>query len=68
MLMISRHNVYVHHLSVACSHLLISTKHKIQLRLMGMSLVLQVFDHKPKYLTHLNSDLMMVLGEKSDNH
>ncbi len=36
-------NVYhVDHLSLACWHLLINTKHKVKLRLMGMSLILQV--------------------------
>ncbi len=33
--------------------------HKGQLRLMGMSLILQIFGHKPKYF-----DLMMALYEK----
>ncbi len=40
-----------------------STKFKVQLRLMGMS-VLQVFSHKPKYWTNWNFDQMMALDEK----
>lgn len=34
---------------LACKHLLISAEHKVELRLMGMFLALQVFGHKPKY-------------------
>lgn len=37
MLMLSWYNVnYVHYLNLACWHLLIGTKYKVQLRLMGM--------------------------------
>ncbi len=45
-----------------------SSKHNIQLRLMGMSLVLQVFGHKPKFWTNLNFDLVMVLNKKLRDH
>ena len=34
---------------LACQHLLINTKHKVQLRLMGMLYIFQVFGHKPKH-------------------
>ncbi len=44
----------------------IPIKLKVQLKLMGMSLVFQVFGHKPKYLTHLKlQKLMRALDEKS---
>ncbi len=57
MLMLSRYNYYhVHQQSeLGCKHLVSCTKYKVQLRLMGMSLVLQVFGHK----------VMMVLEEMS---
>ena len=42
-------------------------KHKVQLRLMGMSIVLQIFDDKPKYWTNINLDLMMALEGKSED-
>lgn len=44
----------------------IRTQHKIRLKLMGMpwGSVLQVFDHKPKYWTSSNVDLMKTLNEK----
>ncbi len=35
---------------------------------MGMSLVLQVFSHKPKYWTNWNFHLMEALQEKSEDH
>ncbi len=44
------------------------TKHKVQLRLMGMSLVLQVFGHKPKYWTNTKCDLVVALHDKSGGH
>lgn len=47
----------------ASQHLVDSTKHKVQLKLLGMSLVLQLFGQKPKYWTNKISELMMVLGE-----
>ncbi len=34
---------------LACFYLVISTKHKVQLSLMEMSLVLQVFSRKPNW-------------------
>ncbi len=46
---------------LSCLRLLISIKHKIQLRLMGISLVLQVFGHQPKSWTNGNIDLVMAL-------
>ncbi len=46
---------------LAYEHLLISAKRKVQLRLMGMSLVLQVFGHKPNQ----TFDLMMALDKMS---
>ncbi len=39
-----------------------STVRTVQLRLMGMSLVLHIFGHKPKYLAQ-NVDLIMALRE-----
>lgn len=48
---------------LACWNLLISTKHKVQRRLTGMWLVLQVFCPKPKYWRSWNCDLMMALEE-----
>lgn len=41
----------VQHLYLVCQHNIcnISTEHKVQLRLMGMCLFLQVFAHKPKH-------------------
>ncbi len=51
--MFGRHKCYhVHHLL-----LLVSTVHKLQLRLMGMSLALQVFAIKQRI--YQNYDLMM---------
>lgn len=52
--------------------LLIATKDKVK-RLLQMSLVLEVFGHKPKNLTILtwqfwNFDLMVELEEKSEDH
>lgn len=45
-LMFSRHNSYhVNYLSLMC-------KHKAQMRLVGMSLLLLVFGHKEKYQTN----------------
>ncbi len=35
---------------------------------MGMSLVLQVFGHKPKYWTHYGFDLLMALDEETEDH
>ncbi len=56
MLTLSRYNAYhVHYLSL---HLLISTKLKVQLRLMGMSL----------YMYNIWFDLMMALDEKLRDH
>ncbi len=37
----------------------------VQLRLMKMPLVLQVFDHKPKYWTNSYFDLIVTLDETS---
>ncbi len=39
----------------------------MQLRLMGVSVVLQVFGHEPKCWTHSHVDLMMALDEKSED-
>lgn len=46
---------------VSMQTFIINTTHKVQLSLMGMSSFLQVFGHKPKYLTNQNYDLIMVL-------
>ncbi len=40
----------------ACEHLLISSKHKVQQRLMGMLLVLQLVYHPPKLQFSLKSE------------
>ncbi len=45
--------------------IVISTKHNVQLRLMGMLLVLWVFGHKLKHRIILNFDLMMALNVKT---
>ncbi len=42
--------------------------YECNLKLMGMSVVLQVFGHKPKYWTHEHVDLMMAPDEKSEDH
>ncbi len=53
MLMFSRYNV-----------LTFMNQHQTQSKAeAGISLVLQVFGHKPHYWTHLNFDLMMALDE-----
>lgn len=44
--------------------MLISTEHKVQLRVMGMSSVLHVFSHKIKYWKNYYFELMMTLNVK----
>lgn len=41
---------------------------QVQVRLMGMSLCLQVFGHKLQYWTNCNFNLMMALDEQSGGH
>lgn len=69
-LMFSRCNVYHIHRLLLVWYLLISTKHKVQCRLMRR-LILQVFAHKAvipvKYWGKWNFDLMMA-EKKSEDH
>lgn len=48
--------------------MIICTNFKVKLRQIGMSLVLQVFGHNPKYWTNLNFDQVMVLNETFHFH
>lgn len=45
-----------------------SYKNKVQLGLMGMSLLLLVIGYKPKFETNRNLELIMVVDEKSGDH
>ncbi len=49
-------------------HFLISAKHRVQLKLMGMSLLLQVFGDKPKYWINENSHLTITIEETLKDH
>lgn len=49
-----------------CVSMLVSSKQKVQLRL--MSVVQQISGHKPKHWTNLNVDLMMALDEMLEDH
>ncbi len=59
-------NIYhAHNLGLNVNMLTTSTKHKVQLRLIGMSLVWQVFCHKPRHCTNWHFDLIVSLDVKS---
>ncbi len=66
MWLFSRHNIKCVHLLTFANYR--STTPKVKLRLVGISLVLQVYGHKFKYLKNKQFDLLVPLNEKSGDH